>query len=506
MTNDSLASPHSEATPFSQRLFWLGLVGIVALGLWVAAINYHDTYDDAFIIFRYAHNFATGKGYVFNPGDHHLGLTAPLYGLVLGILGIPKPSAIPLIAGVLSSISLMAAGVGLFMYAHLHKKTFVGFVAGAMFIVNYLLIHTFGGEMLTLVALVVWSFTAAKMEKRILSAGLMAAAVLVRPDAIIAAAVLGVYLWISTGKFPLKEALTGFAILVPFILSGWVYYGSPLPDTLAARQAQGASGNWPLFVQGLENWVKGLTNGKSAYTFLQYFPDTFRYLIFIGIGVLGLVIFRLWLPFIGWVALFLLGYALLDVPFYHWYVVPFALAWSLLIATGVATLHEIGKYVIHNWLPEAARMWTGYVMSAVLLFTLVPGVIAQMKHMRMLSSQQPDPAEILYENAGRWFAANTPEEATVGYLEIGYFGFYSERHLIDPLGLTYEDVIPHVAVREYVWAYQNYRPDYIILNPRMTGFNGDLALRPWFKTDYREQIRISEEGYGELIIYQAVEK
>ena len=41
------------------------------------------TIDDAFITFRYARNLLLGRGFVFNPGEHVLGTTTPLYTLML---------------------------------------------------------------------------------------------------------------------------------------------------------------------------------------------------------------------------------------------------------------------------------------------------------------------------------------------------------------------------------------------------------------------------------------
>ena len=44
------------------------------------------TADDALIIFRYAENLAAGNGFVYNPGEHVLGTTTPLYTLLLAAL------------------------------------------------------------------------------------------------------------------------------------------------------------------------------------------------------------------------------------------------------------------------------------------------------------------------------------------------------------------------------------------------------------------------------------
>ena len=76
----------------------LGLLVIVIPALFVSAVNLHVSYDDAFITYRYAYNLASGNGFVYNPGEWYMGITAPLYGLLLGALGwIFGLDAIPLL-------------------------------------------------------------------------------------------------------------------------------------------------------------------------------------------------------------------------------------------------------------------------------------------------------------------------------------------------------------------------------------------------------------------------
>ncbi len=46
------------------------------------------TIDDAYITFRYARNILAGSGFVFNPGEHVLGTTTPLYTILLTVIGL----------------------------------------------------------------------------------------------------------------------------------------------------------------------------------------------------------------------------------------------------------------------------------------------------------------------------------------------------------------------------------------------------------------------------------
>src|SRR5919204_3651382 len=44
------------------------------------------TIDDAYITFRYVQHIVQGQGFVYNPGEHVLGTTTPLYTLLLALL------------------------------------------------------------------------------------------------------------------------------------------------------------------------------------------------------------------------------------------------------------------------------------------------------------------------------------------------------------------------------------------------------------------------------------
>jgi hypothetical protein len=65
-------------------------------------------YDDAYITFRYAHNLATGKGLVFNPGDPTDSASSFLYTIVLAAIELLGFRNLPRVAAILG---IGAAGV-----------------------------------------------------------------------------------------------------------------------------------------------------------------------------------------------------------------------------------------------------------------------------------------------------------------------------------------------------------------------------------------------------------
>ena len=68
-------------------------IGVVSLVLLVQVLPGPRPVDDAYITFRYARNLAQGLGFVYNPGDHVLGTTTPLYTIVLSALYTLLPRA-----------------------------------------------------------------------------------------------------------------------------------------------------------------------------------------------------------------------------------------------------------------------------------------------------------------------------------------------------------------------------------------------------------------------------
>lgn len=486
------------------------LLLILAPTLYVGAANLQNTYDDAFITYRYAYNLATGAGFVYNPGEWFLGTTAPLYGLLLALLGwLAGPETIPSVSGGLSALSLAAGALALFVYGRLHEQRFCGAMAGLFFGTSPLLYATFGGEMLFQAALILWGFVAYRLGRPSLAAVLLALAALARPDGLVALGVLGLYDTVAKRRIPWRPLAWSAAILLPALLLGVVVYGSPLPSTLGAKVAQRTSGLWASFGTGMVEWVRAYTmQGSSAlFPLLPAAPSAIRFVPLVALGVPALLRFRFWLLPLAWVAAYVAGYVLLDVPFYHWYIVPVAAALAILAGCGVAALAELGA-VVGRWLAaRVAPKLAAYALPAsalVLVAALLPGIIAQVRDVQRLALQ-PDAVEELYAEAGRWLAANTPAGSSVGYFEVGYLGYYARRPIVDPLGLFNPTIAAHVADRQFTWAYEQYRPAYIINTERIFGeYIGVVTAAPWFQQEYRQVAVIEHPGTAPLTIYQRV--
>jgi hypothetical protein len=518
------------------------LLLLTVVTLYVGTTNGHYSYDDAYITYRMADNFSRGLGFVYNPGEWHLGSTAAFYGLLVGslrwVLSVVSPGGappIPAIGGLISALSLLATGWMLYAMGRNARAPLCGLVAGLFYITNPMIFVTFGGEMPFQIALITGAFFAYQQQARPIAAALASLAILTRPDGLQAAGVLIVYdlasRWKSTKSvkelMPWRELLTAAIILTPFIAAAWYAYGSPLPSTLHAKLAQRDSGLWGTYGRGLIDWVLLFFWNDKAPN-LGFAPVTPPLVwLWALLGIAGIWRYRVFLPLVAWSVVFILAYSAMRVPFYHWYAAPAAFGISILAACGLCMVADIveklwqqrvspaaagqvepEKAVKAGKIDKAARIDKAKAEKAAaaigttalnrpalivsLAVLLVVAAAAARPLLALPRSSQLNPTVRLYIEVGEWLQVNTPPESSVGYYEIGYIGFYGRRRMIDTLGLIDPAVSPAVRRRDFTWALRERRPDFI-LEKRGAGLNGFLGEQ-WFKDEYRSRAIMSVRG------------
>ena len=90
------------------------------------------------------------------------------------------------------------------------------------------------------------------------------AATIVRPDgAIVLVVSLGLADWRTAPAVAARWRRGGARYLVR---GSWLVFGMPLPGTLAAKQAQRASGVWGAFGTGFALWLVALTPFDTPFT------------------------------------------------------------------------------------------------------------------------------------------------------------------------------------------------------------------------------------------------
>ncbi len=456
----------------------------------LALLARHIAYDDSWITYRYAWNLASGHGFVYNVGERFLGTSAPGYAVLLALGGLFSPNLVPAVSGVICAASLVATGLGLYAFGRERDDWIVGLVAGLLFVCNPTSIESFGGEMPLQVALVVWAFVAESRRRWMWAVGLGVAATIVRPDGLAALGLIGLHqIWVRR-QLPWREIAMAAVVLGVWHGALWLYFGAPLPETVAAKTAQRVSGIWRPFGMDLTDWFKSFTIYPSHW--FPRRPETgFTPTAWMaGAGLVALLWTRRWWVVLLWPVVYMLAYRQLHLPFYHWY----ALVPLLAIAVSAGATAFVFARVV-AWTLDRLGARTSDTTAGISRRTLIDGVTAlgiaafiaapTLRYSLAYTATFPNAVERAYTRAGQWFAVNAPAGASIGYLEIGIIGYYAQRPIIDPLGLVNPGVPPHVAQRDFLWAYREYRPSYIIHNPLFfPEFLGIVRDQPWFKAEY----------------------
>ena len=299
-----------------------------------------------------------------------------------------------------------------------------GVAAGLLYAASPLLFVTFGGEMPFLLALATGAFLAERRGCPALAAVLAALAAVTRPDGVLLIVAVLATMAVRGRRWPWRRASWSPPCCCRF--SSWrgTWYGSPLPSTLPAKLAQRDSGLWGTFSRGLIDWLR-LFLWDATRPNLGFAPVTPPTLwLWIAAGVAAIWRLRPLVPLLAWTAAFTLAYALLRVPFYHWYAAPAALGLCILGGAGLARAIE---WLVSAVTRPAAARWpvpTAAVIAAALAISLPP--LAALPRTSRLNDNVR-----LYIEAGHWLATQTRPRSRVGYYEIGYIGFYGGRPMVD---------------------------------------------------------------------------
>ena len=333
--------------------------------------------DDAFITFRYARNLVQGMGLVYNAGERVLGTTTPVYALLMATLSLTTRSDnFPLLALVTNAL---ADGASTYLLYHLGRRLsnspLVGWAAALLWAVSPMSVSFAIGGMETsvFILLMLATFTAHLERRLVTSAVLAALSFLTRPDAaLIVVLVFGqlvlenikcqisnikprpAYLKFET-LAPARSAgvwLLIFVLVVgPWLIFATVFYGNPLPQSVAAKTL-----------------AYHLPPEAGLVRFLQHFSVPFFESDVLDLaGLIRLVIYlTLYLaatltafrreprsvPFMAYPLLYAAAFAVANPLIFRWYLAPPLPAYMLGILLGIHqilnTQYPI-KFGIRHW-------------------------------------------------------------------------------------------------------------------------------------------------------------
>ena len=493
----------------------LALAGLAALVLLVAWPLRDLATDDPYITYRYARNLALGHGLVYNAGERVLSTTAPFYAVLLAA-GASLGASIPTLSNALGAGAFWAAASSLFLLGRRHERAWAGLVAATLCASAPLLWLTLGFETGLYVALVCWAFWAFDAKRWTLCALLLALATIVRNDAVVAAGVVGlVWLVEQRSGFPPGGGIEGgwrYLLLYVAIVGGWAawlaaQFGSPIPVTLAAKAIQarfGLTGFYPdtTFLQGI------------AILWQAWTAQTHVYWLALPLALLGAVALRrarwAW-GLVAWGVLVTVAYVVLRVAPYPWYYAPLAPLLALLTGLGA---ESIGRWVARS------RKRAVVLVAVALTLPLLGAQLLSLNHVaHAIQGPVPPPDEIaakvlpeaktaIYRRVGEWLATNTPPDATVGVLEVGVMGYYSNRRMVDFLGLLQPEVAQALARGDILWGVPAYAPDYLALTAVNPLYSYPILRDEWFQRAYHPVTRFEDTRFwgSPVTIYRRAEE
>lgn len=395
--------------------------------------------EDAYITFRYARQFASGLGLSYNPGDHTMGYTSPLW-VMVSAAGL-RLGADPVVWT--RVLLLIADAVTLLVMTRLlqrHASTWAAWVFAVFFAAwpYYAATAASGMEPGAMMALIAAS-AALIGRGSVLAGPALALLALSRPEGIAAAAVLALGAGWRERGVALLLAAAGWAAV------GWVH-GSPIPQSVIAKaELYGTPGPW--LGRHWWEWLSPVQLGRWPAT------AEGNNLVVLTVVVLPAAILgarALWAarhtPLARAVAASLavwLGYAVLGVAFFSWYL--------LVPLTGIFALAAVG-------LPGVSR-------SRLLAAVLALSVVGAWPTARTLYMGRAQNEYAAFYGAAVALSQQAQPGQSVMLEPIGIIGYQCPLVVIDEVGL----VSPDVAARRlqgpgwYADIVARRQPDWIVI-------------------------------------------
>lgn len=478
------------------------LVGLVGLwsGLWASDI----IKDDAMITFRVAENLAYGRGFVYNLGERVQVTTTPLYALVLALgtwlFGAAPPAALALNITLAALNPVLAYDVGRRLAGRLTG------LSGALILpIMPLLIIAFSMESYLYVALILASMDTYIRGRYRLAGILVGITALVRGDAVLLGASMLSYDVLAHRRLRWQLIVPSIAIPAGWYIFATFYYGWPFPATLAAKTAQGEF-NWlgEYFLSGFGEYWEDWLNDYSLLFYL--FPILF------SIGLIRAIWTNpAWLILVVRDVLYIGAFVGLGVTFAEWYYAPLMPSVALLTARGVQfiakgmanlLLRTFGRGTEITPPVRSAEFIPRRINSALLSYGFAIAIIAT-----LLVTIYPVTADIIkanpdwkaqaYPDAARWIAKNTNASANLATIDIGHLGYWSNRAIIDIVGLAQPDVAPHIAKGDFGYAIRAHQPDMILLG---ASWLPEIQSRDWFQAAYTPRHALKLTGLDEPFV------
>lgn len=487
-------------------LFTVIVLAFASLFPLIVAYRYPAYFnDDAYITLTYAKNLASGNGFVFNHPPAVLGTTTPLFTIAVAGLALIFPrTGIPVIAVFLTAFCWLGIVWTIFFFRKEWRLENWQVCTIALILIGSGWISSLGMEAYPFAFLLVLSLSLFLSGRYWLAGFNTGLLFLTRGEGVLVLAVLLIAIpiqhWVIRKSIDIELARNILKLVVGFTIPVllWVIYayftfGSFLPNTLAAKQAQGQTGLWRPFLLRLTNEWMPLW-GKS-FTF-EVLPFINFWWVIVLIGFIDILLRkRRWLILVGWITLYISGYILLNISAYGWYQLPILFVLNLFFGLGIVKIVEIlTRHIKHHKLS----------LGISVLFTIVLVFVLAKPTFDAMLAYQGDARGESYSALSQWFREHTNSSESVAFIEIGYLGYYTDNRIIDLAGLVLPDVVPHIAEGDFAWSLWKYEPDYYVYLSDFDWALASIRADPRFDQQYQPLATLRGPRETDFIIYKRI--
>jgi hypothetical protein len=440
------------------------LVAFIVLGVIARIVFWAVTdrkLDDAMITIKFDKNLADGFGLVHNFGEGHVqGFTSALSVLV------PMPGELIYHGGGFLFIRL--ASVACFALAAVYAYRIAGelelgrwptgFVLAFLALdQNQVLFGVAGMETQIAVAVLFAGFYYVLIEDHPRSGVALGLALLARPDFALWVAPAYAFLIIRNHRKAIRAAALSAAIVGPWLIFTWIYYGSPVPNTITAKNnafvpdfpSVTHPGAWINFVG---DQVSAAANAHAWTIFAPFYDAAFlvhapipydvaKVIAFLvaGLAVIGALstLRRVsFMPVIAYILLFAVYRILyLKIGYFEWYGVPAAAALILVAGVGLDRTCRWASTASRGRFSPATVAAAPAALLALVYVTALPFrtvVEARVQH---------DVEDKVRNPLGRYLGEVVKPGETITSESSGYVGYYTNGTLYDFPGLESPRVV-----------------------------------------------------------------
>jgi arabinofuranosyltransferase len=419
-----------RARPDRRRRLDFAVAGGCLLGAAAIFWVFRDLrHDDAFITFRYARNLVRGTGFTFNPGERIFGTTTPLFTLISALLcALVGDAGLPTAAVAVNALAVGAQALLLYLLLRERLPWTALAVAALTLLGVFGLLGWLALETNTFAALVLATVWALARRRPVACGIALGLAFLTRYDAALLVPLVPLWLRREGWRRAVTPLLVAAVPVVPWLLFAWLYFGSPLPNSLGAKT-------------GITPWREYLGYAADRFLRLPGVPDGPIIRLTAGlVAAVGLLHLARWARELAPLMVFALSevvvYAAIGpskIQTWHLYVPQ--LAFTLLILLGLfATCERIGEPA--PWLPTFRR-WRLALVAATAILLVRPQAAAARDFAQTFRNRAGlGGRDARYVQVADWVRSHLRSRPTFLAPEVGTLGYLTDARMIDPYGLV----------------------------------------------------------------------